>query len=207
MKKKLFKNLSVLICLLLFATSVPAKNLKKKDFKKLEGKARVFYFTTLEFAYDSKEFESQLLDNSTKNELEEIINKLDTNFAESLPVKKLKDSIEEKYGIEINTAAFEMKFEDRKNNGLFSTEPEKTEQYTYHRWSVPSRNNRLIVSIYIFKLGDRIKVNKAQIEFNFLKLNAEKTAYESLGSVVSDRITWKKPEDIYTIIKDNCFVK
>jgi hypothetical protein len=191
----------------LLSTPVPAKKLKKKDLKKLEGKAQIFYFTTLEFAYDAKAFESPLLDGSTKNDLEEIITNLDTKLAESISVKKFKESIEKKYGVKINTAAFEMKFADRINSGLFDSKPEKTEQFTYYRWSVPSRNNRLIVSVYVFKLGDRIKVNKAQIEFKFLKLNPEKTAYQSLGSVVSDRITWKKPEDIYNIIKNNCFVK
>lgn len=207
MKKKLIQLLTLSFCILFISTSIPAKMLKKKDLKKLEGKARIFYFTTLEFAYDAKEFEASLADGSTKNELQEIIMDLDTKFVESIPVNKLKDSMEKKYGIKINTIAFKMKFENRMENGLFNKEPEKTEQYTYYKWSVPSHKNRIIVSVYLFKLGDKIKVNKAQIEFKFFKLNAKKTAYDYLGSVISDRITWKKPEDIYDIIKNNCLAQ
>jgi len=171
-KKKLFQSFTLLICVLMLSTSIPAKKLKKKDFKKLEGKARIFYFTTLEFAYDVKEFTSPLLDGSIKNELEEVIANLDSKFVESISVKELKDSIEKKFGITINTAAFEMKFEDRINNGLFTGKPEKTEQFTYHTWSIPSRNNRLIVSVYLFKLGKEIK---------FLKLNPEKKSLQIPG--------------------------
>jgi hypothetical protein len=197
----------VIICVLFLSTAAPAKKLKKKDFKKLEGKERTFYFTSLEFAYDTKAFIHPLLDGSIKNELEDVIANLDSRFVESISVKKLKDSIENKFGITVNTAAFDMKFEDRTNNGLFTNKPEETEQFTYHSWSIPSRNNRLIVSAYLFKLGKEIKVNKIQFEFKFLKLNAKKTAFKFIGSEVSDRFTWKKPEDIYAIIKDNCFVQ
>lgn len=207
MKKKLFQIVALALCVLFLSTSIPAKKLKKRDFKKLEGKARIFYFTTLEFAYDVKAFVRPLLDGSNKNELKEVIENLDSQFVEAISVKKLKESIEKKYGITINTAAFDMKFADRVNNGLFTGKPEKTEQFTYHTWSVPSRNNRLIVSVYLFKLGKEIKINKVQLEFKFLKLNSQKTAYDFIGSAVTDRFSWEKIEDLYKIIKENSFVK
>jgi len=64
----------------------------------------------------------------------------------------------------------------------------------------------LIVSVYIFKVGSRIRKNRAKIELRFLVLNKEKTAYDTLIYSARD-ISWKTPEELYDIIKNNCFIQ
>lgn len=185
----------------LISTSVTAEQLKKEDFQNLEGKDRVFYLTTIEFAYALDDFKD-----SFKQELGEIITSLDSKLAESFPVEKLKESVEKELGVTLNTKAFDLRFSDRENQEFFAKKPGKTEQYTYYQWNVPSRNNQLVVSVYVYKLGDRIKLNKAQIELRFLVLNKDKTAYEP-HFYSTDRLSWNKPEDIYPLITENCIIK
>jgi hypothetical protein len=175
--------------------------LNKEDFASLEGIDRTFYLVNLEFAYNKLNFKYSL-----KEEIEPIVAVLDGQFVEAFPIEKLKSSIEEKLDLKVNTFAFNMKFESRKDNGFFNKELEASERFIYHKWTVPSQKNKLIVSVFIFKVGSRIKVNKAKIEIRFLVLNKEKTAYDTLIYSARD-ISWKTPEELYDIIKNNCFIQ
>lgn len=189
------------VLMVLLSTSVYGDNVTKKDFAGLEGMDRTFYFVGLEFAFNKLNFKYSL-----KEEIEPVIAELEGQFLEAIPVDALKTSIEEQLGLKLNTFAFNMKFEGRKENGFFSEELEASERFIYHKWKVPSRKNRLIVSVFLFKLGKRIQINKVQIEFRFLVLNKEKTAYDTLLYTTPD-ITWEKPEEIYEIIKNNCIIR
>jgi hypothetical protein len=191
--------LSVLIFMV--STSVYSENVTKKDFASLEGKDRTFYFVGLEFAYNKLNFKYSL-----KEEIDPIVAELEGRFLESVPVEALKRSIEEKLDLKLNTFAFKMKFDARKENGFFNEALEASERFIYHKWNVPSRKNRLIVTVFLFKLGTRIRINKAQMEIRFLVLNKDKTAYDTLLYTTKD-ITWEKPEELYDIIKNNCFIQ
>lgn len=201
MKKTLIQVIMLFVLIILLSTSVYSDNVTKKDFAGLEGKERIFYFVGLEFAYNKLSFKYSL-----KEEIDPIIAELDGQFLEAIPVEALKSSIEEQLDLKLNTFAFNMKFEGRKDNGFFNTELEASERFIYHKWKVPSQKNRLVVSVFLFKLGTRIQINKAQIEIRFLVLNKEKTAYDTLIYTSPD-ITWEKPEELYEIIKNNCFIQ
>jgi hypothetical protein len=185
----------------LLSTSVYGKKLNKEDFASLEGMDRTFYFVSLEFAFNKLDFKYSL-----KEEIEPIVAELDGQFVETVPVEKLKSSIEENLDLKVNSFAFDVKFEGKKGNGFFNKEIEASERFIYYKWVVPSRKNQLIVSIYLYKVGSRIKVNKAKIEIRFLILNKEKTAYDTLIYSAKD-ISWKTPEELYDIIKNNCFIQ
>ena len=201
MNKTLIQVIMLSVLMVLLSTSAFGDNATKKDFASLEGMDRTFYFVGLEFAFNKLNFKYSL-----KEEIEPIVAELESRFLEAIPVDALKSSIEEKLGLKLNTFAFNMKFEGRKDNGFFNEELEASERFIYHKWTVPSRKNRLIVSVFLFKLGNRIRINKAQIELRFLVLNKEKTAYDTL--VYSPRdITWEKPEDLYEIIKNYCIIQ
>jgi hypothetical protein len=191
--------LSVLVVLL--SSSVYSANVTKEDFAGLEGKDRTFYFVGLEFAYNKLNFKYSL-----KEEIEPIVAELEGKFLEAIPVETLKSSMEEKLDLKLNSFAFKMKFDGRKENRFFNEELEASEKFIYHKWKVPSRKNRLIVSVFLFKLGQRIIINKAQIEIRFLVLNKEKTAYNTLIYASKD-VTWEKPEEILDIIKNHCFIQ
>ncbi len=185
----------------LISTSVMAEQLKKEDFQNLEGMDRTFYLTTIDFAYASKDFKY-----SFNDELKDIVANLDSKLIESFPIDKLKESVEKELGVNLNTMAYNLRIADRENQEFFNKKPGKTEQYTYYQWHVPSHNNQLVVTLYLFKLGDRIRVNKAQLEMRFLVLNADKTAYEP-HFYSTDRLSWDKPEEIYPLITENCVIK
>jgi hypothetical protein len=201
LKKTLTQLFILTILVFLVSTSVYGKKLNKEDFASLEGIDRTFYLVNLEFAYNKLNFKYSL-----KEEIEPIVAVLDGQFVEAFPIEKLKSSIEEKLDLKVNTFAFNMKFESRKDNGFFNKELEASERFIYHKWTVPSQKNKLIVSVFIFKVGSRIKVNKAKIEIRFLVLNKEKTAYDTLIYSARD-ISWKTPEELYDIIKNNCFIQ
>ena len=202
MKKRLVQMLTLSICILLLSTSIPAKKLTKKAFKGLEGDDRVFYFTSLEFAYNKDNYRHFL-----QTELGEIFANLNTKFVESIPLEKLKSSIEEKYGIKLNTKAFEMKLQEKQEDKFFSKEPVRQDPLMIYKWSVPSRKNRLSILVYAHKLGNMRKIDKLQIEIKFLKINSEKTAYKQIGSYLSKKTSWNTPTQIYKIIKNHCFIK
>ncbi len=201
MKKTLVQLFILTVLVVLLSTSVYGSKLTKKDFASLEGIDRTFYLVNLEFAYNKLNFKYSL-----KEEIEPIVAVLDGQFVEAFPVEKLKSSIEEKLDLKVNTFAFNMKFESRKDNGFFNKELEASERFIYHKWTVPSQKNKLIVSVYIFKVGSRIRKNRAQIELRFLVLNKEKTAYDTLIYSTQD-ISWKTPEELFDIIKNNCFIQ
>ncbi len=201
MKKTLTQLFILTVLVFLVSTSIYGKKLNKEDFASLEGIDRTFYLVNLEFAYNKLNFKYSL-----KEEIEPIVVVLDGQFVEAFPVEKLKSSIEEKLDLKVNTFAFNMKFESRKDNGFFNKELEASERFIYHKWTVPSQKYKLIISVYIFKVGSRIKVNKAKIEIRFLVLNKEKTAYDTLIYSARD-ISWKTPEELFDIIKNNCFIK
>jgi hypothetical protein len=198
--KRLIQLLALSICVLLISTAAYSGNLKKEDFEKLQGMNRMFYFVALEFAYNTDDFKY-----SFNDELKEIIENLDGKLVEAVPVEKLKQSIAEKFNLQINTIAFNMKFQDRKDNGFFNKKTISS-NFTYHKWQVPSRKNRLVVSVYVFKAGERIRINKVQIEIRFLVLNQEKTAYETL-LYSSDDKSWKDPQDLYDTIGEMCIIQ
>ncbi len=201
MKKTLTQLFILTVLVFLVSTSIYGKKLNKEDFASLEGIDRTFYLVNLEFAYNKLDFKYSL-----KEEIEPIVVVLDGQFVEAFPVEKLKSSIEEKLDLKVNTFAFDMKFEGRKDSGFFNKELEASERFIYHKWTVPSQKNKLIVSVYIFKVGSRIRKNRAKIELRFLVLNKEKTAYDTL--IYSARDTsWKTPEELFDIIKNNCFIQ
>ena len=201
MKRILVQLFILTVLVVLVSTSVYGRKLNKEDFASLEGIDRTFYLVNLEFAYNKLNFKYSL-----KEEIEPIVAVLDGQFVEAFPVEKLKSSIEEKLDLKVNTFAFNMKFEGRKDKGFFNKKLEASERFIYHKWTVPSQKNKLIVSVYLFKVGSRIKVNKAKIEIRFLVLNKEKTAYDTLIYSAKD-ISWKTPEKLFEIIKNNCFIQ
>ena len=202
MNKKLVVVLIVIFVVFMLSAPLSAKKLKKKDFDKLEGKARTFYLTGLAFAYKTKDYKYTL-----NTELGEVLTNLDTKLADSIDLQKLKETAEEQFGIKLNTAAFEMRLADRENNPIFREKPEQSKDFTYHKWAVPSSNNRLTITIYAFKLGEQVRLNKVQVEFTFLKLNADKTVYDPMTPYISGRISWKKTADIFNIVKEICLIK
>jgi hypothetical protein len=201
LKKRLTQLIMLSVLVIMVSTSVYGDKLNKEDFAGLEGKDRTFYFVGLEFAFNKLSFKYSL-----KEEIEPIVAELESQFLEAIPVEALKSSIEEQLGLKLNTFAFNMKFESRKENGFFNDELEASERFIYHKWNVPSRKNRLIVTVFLFKLGSRIRINKAQIEIRFLVLNKEKTAYDTLIYSSKD-ITWENPQELYEIIKNNCIIQ
>ena len=201
MKRILVQLFILTVLVVLVSTSVYGRKLNKEDFASLEGIDRTFYLVNLEFAYNKLNFKYSL-----KEEIEPIVAVLDGQFVEAFPVEKLKSSIEEKLDLKVNTFAFNMKFEGRKDKGFFNKKLEASERFIYHKWTVPSQKNKLIVSVYIFKVGSRIRKNRAQVELRFLILNKEKTAYDTLIYSAKD-ISWKTPEELYDIIKNNCFIQ
>lgn len=201
MKKILTQLFILTVLVVLLSTSVYGSKLSKEDFASLEGIDRTFYFVNLEFAYNKLDFKYSL-----KEEIEPLVAVLDGQFVEAFPVEKLKSSIEEKLDLKLNTFAFNMKFEGRKDNEFFNKELEASERFIYHKWTVPSQKNKLIVSVYIFKVGSRIRKNRAKIELRFLILNKEKIAYDTLIYSARD-ISWKTPEELFDIIKNNCFIQ
>ena len=202
MNKKLVIILIVIFCVFMLSTSLSAKKLKKKDFDSLKGKARTFYLTELAFAYKTKDYQYTL-----NTELGEVLTNLDTKLVDAIDLQKLKETAEEKFGITLNTVAFEMKRGDRENNRIFREKSEQSKDFTYHRWAVPSSNNRLSITIYAFKLGEQVRLDKVQVEFLFFKLNADKTVYDPMNPYVSDRVSWEKPAEIFDIVKENCLFK
>ena len=201
MKKKPIYLIVASLCLFCFSASVSAKALKKKDFDKLLNEDRTFYLVGLEFAYNTEDYTAVEV-----KAFRPLIESLDTRFLESFPIAKMIASMQEKFEIEINKKAFELGVANRESSGFFTPEPEESNQFTYYRWKVPSRNNRLVVSVYLFKVGNRIRLNKAQIELRFLVLNKAGTAYEPL-LYHSERLDWKTPEDIYTLVQEHALVK
>ena len=201
MKKTLVQLFILTVLVVLLSTSVYGKKLNKENFASLEGMDRTFYFVNLEFAFNKLDFKYSL-----KEEIEPIVAELDGQFVEAFPVEKLKSSIGEKLDLKVNTFAFDMKFEGRKDKGFFNKELEASERFIYHKWTVPSQKNKLIVSIYVYKVGSRIRKNRAQVELRFLVLNKEKTAYDTLIHSAQG-ISWKTPEELYDIIKNNCFIQ
>ena len=202
MNKKLVVILIFIFCVFMLSSSLSAKKLKKKDFDKLEGKARIFYLTSLAFAYKTKDYKYTL-----DTELGEVLTNLDTKLADSIDLQKLRETAEEKFGIKLSTAAFEMRLANRENKSVFHEKTEQSEDFTYHKWAVPSTNNRLTITIYAFKLGEQVRLNKVQVEFTFLKLNADKTVYDPMIPYLSERVSWKKTVDIFDIVKENCLIK
>lgn len=202
MNKKLVVILIVIFMVFMLSAPLSAKKLKKKDFDSLEGKARTFYLTELAFAYKTKDYKYTL-----DTELGEVLTNLDTKLADAIDLQKLKETAEEKFGIKLNTFAFEMKLGDRENNRIFKEKPVQSKDFTYHRWAVPSTNNRLSITIYVFKLGEQVRLDKVQIEFIFFKLNDDKTVYDPMTPYISNRISWKKTVEIFNIVEENCLIK
>lgn len=204
-ENKLNRKVNQVVFLVLFAllisTAVSGADLTRENFEKLQGEARTFYFVGLELAYNKLDFK-----HTHKEELGPIVAELDGKFVEAVPVDKLKASVEDKLDLELNTIAFNMRFENRKEAGFFNEAVEASERFIYHKWTVPSRNNRLIVSVYLYKTGTMIKVNQAKIEIRFLVLNEEGTAYDTLLYSTPDS-TWKNPQDLYRFIQENCFIQ
>ena len=201
MNKIVIQTVVFFLGMLLVSTSAFSVSLKKEDFEILQGKDRTFYFVGLELAYNKLDFKD-----THEEELGPIVADLDGKFVEAVPYEELKTSIEEKLGVELNTLAFNMKFENRKEKGFFNEAAEASERFIYHKWTVPSRKNRLIVSIYLYKTGTMIKVNQAKIEIRFLVLNEEKTAYDTLLYSTQDK-SWKDPQELYRFIQEACIIE
>jgi hypothetical protein len=189
------------LAMLLVSATVTGQNLTKEDFAKLQGKDRTFYFVGLELAYSKLDYKS-----TYKEDLGPIVSQLDGEFVEAIPVEKLKSSIEEKLDLKVNTMAFNMKFENRKDNGFFNKDVEASERFIYHKWTVPSRKNQLILSVFLYKTGTMIKVNQAKIEIRFLVLNKEGTAYDTLLYTSQDK-SWKDYRELYSILKESCVIE
>lgn len=202
MKKTVITILILSISLLFCSLTAPAKKIKKKNFEKLDEKNRTFFLTQVEFVYGEKEFY-----HDREYEINRITPHLNTKLIDAIDVEKIKSTIEAKYPVKINANAYKMRHSSRKDNPFFSSTPLKTGKDIVYRWSVPSTKNRLALTIYLFKVGKTIILNRAIIEFKFFTPTKNKKAYKLLGSYTTGRLPWKTPEDIFEVIKTNCFLK
>ncbi len=201
MNKRFIMCVAIAVSILLFAGTVAAKKWKKADFEKLEGDNRVFTVSEIHFVIDVAAYKY-----SMDEELDVILKNKNNTIPASIPMAELKDAIEKKYGITVDTTAYEERYNNRIKNGFFTDQPAYSGNIASFDWVENNKKNKVAISINIFKLG-RIQLNKAQITVELFRYNKDSDEYELLVSHKSKRVTWKKQFEIYEIIKKHCLIK
>lgn len=202
MRKRLMTVVAVAVSILLCAVAIEAKNWKKEDFAKLTGEDRIFHLSSIKLSVNGFDFQ-----NSLEQELGFVLKNKNNTIPASIPMDELKNSIENTLGIIFDTTEFDKHYNERMKNGFFSTEPSYKGKIATYEWSVPNNKNRVAISIYFFKVGTRIRKNKAQINIQLLQYDPQKSEYIVLSTYKGKRVTWDKQTEIYGIIKKNCVIK
>jgi len=202
MKRKLFLSAAVAVLILFAAGAIQAKDWKKADFAKLEGDDRTFHVSSVQLVVNVADFQRSL-----DEELGFLLKNRNNTIPASIPLDDLKKSIEEKFGIIVDTEEYAKSYDDRIKNGFFSKEPNYQGTMSFFNWEVPNKKNRVAISINLFKIGSRIQKNKAQIVIQLMQYDEQKSAYNAISTYKSKRVNWKKQTEIYEIIKINCLFK
>ncbi|MCK5057899.1 MAG: hypothetical protein KAT34_14675 [Candidatus Aminicenantes bacterium] len=202
MKRKLIPAAAVAVIILFTAGAIQAKDWKKADFTNLEGENRTFYVSSIQLVVNIADFQKTLDD-----ELGFLLKNRNNTIPASIPIGDLKKSIEDKFGIIVDKSDYARSYEDRMKDGFFSKEPNYQGTMAFFNWEIPNQKNRVAISIYLFKIGNRIRKNKAQITIQLLQYNEQKSVYNAISTYKSKRVNWKKQTAIYEIIKTNCLVK
>jgi len=199
MKTKQIIVLVVALSILLGTTAIEAKKWKKEDFDKLEGKDRVFHLSAIELVVNGAQFSKSL-----DEELGFILKHKNNTLPASIQVDKLKKSLETEFGIEVDHTGFDEKYNKRMENGFFATEPSYQGALFSYNWNLDNKENRIEISISIFKVGTRIEKNKAQVTIQIMQYDPEKGEYKALTTIKGKRESWEKQTEIYEIIKKSC---
>lgn len=202
MKRKLFLSAAVAVIILFAAGAIQAKDWKKTDFEKLAGEERTFHVSSIELVVNVADFQTSLDD-----ELGFLLKNRNNTIPASIPMDDLKKSIEDKFGIIVDKEEYARSYDDRIKSGFFSKEPNYQGTMAFFNWEVPNKKNRVAISINLFKIGSRIRKNKAQIIIQLMQYDEQKSAYNAINTYKSKRVNWKKQTEIYEIIKTNCLVK
>lgn len=202
MKIKQIIVLVVAISILLGTTAIEAKKWKKADFDRLEGKDRVFHVSSIKLVVDGAHFAKTLDD-----ELGFFLKNKNNTIPASIQIDDLKKSIEAAFGIEVDKTEYDKKYNERMTKGFFSVEPTFKGKLFYYDWDLDNKENRVAISINIFKVGARIVKNKAQVNIQFMQYDAQKGEYNVLTTIKGKRVDWKKQTEIYEIIKKGCTIK
>lgn len=194
--------LVVAVSILLGTTALEAKKWKKADFDKLEGKDRVFHISSIELVVNGAHFSKSL-----DEELGFLLKNKNNTIPASIPMDVLKKSIETKFGIEVDKTEYEKQYNERMTKGFFSAEPTYQGALFSFDWNVDNKENRVAITISIFKIGNRIVKNKAQVNIQLMRYDAEKGEYQAITTIKGKREDWKKQTKIYEIIKKSCTIK
>jgi hypothetical protein len=203
MKTKQIIVLVVAISILLCTSAIEAKNWGKEDFAKLEGDARIFYVSSIKLIVNGAQFLKSL-----DEELGFFLKNKNNTVPASIQMDELKKSLEERFGIVIDKTEYEKKYNERMKDGFFTPDPIVQGALFFYNWTVDNnKKNRLEINISIYKIGNKIQKNKAQVNIQLMQYDTKKGEYKALSTIKGKRESWKKQTEIYEIIKNSCILK